>query len=90
MLASHSCFCSFFHQSSLYPIKIFEKCVYLLVIIIIITIIFEFAVTHKLHKLTQTRLQITPSILSGAGAGPADPAAAGPIIHKTNYFKNLC
>ena len=27
---------------------------------------------------------------SGAGAGPADPAAAGPIIHKTNYFKNLC
>ena len=30
------------------------------------------------------------SYVSGAGAGPADPAAAGPIIHKTNYFKNLC
>ena len=31
MLASRSCFCSFFHQSSLYLIKIFAKCFYLLV-----------------------------------------------------------
>ena len=34
VIASHSCFCSFFHQSSLYPIKIFAKCFYLLVCIL--------------------------------------------------------
>ena len=34
VIASHSCFCSFFHQSSLYPIKIFAKCLYLLVCIL--------------------------------------------------------
>ena len=34
-----------------------------------------------------TFLCLTTEYYSGAGAGPADPAAAGPTIHKTNYFK---
>ena len=67
VIASHSCFCSFFHQSSLYPIKIFANCFYLLVIIIVLSSFLDSELIKDLRESKQLlfhRLQNIPHFIN--------------------------
>ena len=55
-------FLFFFHQSSLYPIKIFAKCFYLLLLLLLLFVRCN-SQTTQATELTQKRLQIASSIL---------------------------